>query len=113
MDCIFCKIINKEIPDSIVMEGENWVAVDDINPAAPVHVLVIPKKHVEYLEDAKNDRDLLGELMLAVDKVAHEKGVAEKGYRVIINQKEEGGQVVPHLHIHVLGGKKLPSGVIN
>ncbi len=112
MDCIFCKIINKEIPDSIVMEGENWVAVNDINPAAPVHVLVMPKKHVELLEDAASDKELLGELMLAVDKVAHETGVAEKGYRVIINQKEEGGQIVPHLHIHVLGGKKLPRGII-
>ena len=105
---VFCKIINKELDAKIVMEAENWLAIEDINPQAPVHVLIIPKKHFNFIEEADaNDKEILGELMLAIDKVAHEKGIAEKGYRVIINQKEYGGQLVPHFHIHVLGGKKM------
>jgi histidine triad (HIT) family protein len=107
MDCIFCKIINKEIPSEVVLEEENWVAIKDINPEAPVHVLILPKKHVEYLEDSAEEKELIGELILAADKVAHKMEIAEKGYRVVINQKEHSGQIIAHLHIHVLGGKNL------
>lgn len=105
---IFCKIIDKEIPADFIMESDNWVAFKDIHPSAPIHVLVVPKKHIVYLEDATDgDKELLGELLLAVDQVAHKVGLAEGGYRVAINQKEDGGQIVPHLHIHLLGGKKF------
>jgi len=108
---VFCKIIKKEVKADIVMEEERWIAIKDMHPQAPVHILVIPKEHYVLLEDVK-DRALLGELLQAVDKVAHKMKIAETGYRVIINQKEDGGQVVPHLHIHVLGGKKLGPKII-
>src|SRR6185369_1809387 len=95
---IFCKIVEKEIPTDFIMEEENWVAFKDIRPSAPVHVLIVPKRHIAYLEDAKDsDRELLGELLLAVHKVAEKLGLAEGGYRIAINQKEDGGQIVPHL----------------
>ncbi len=112
MDCIFCKIRDKEIPSEFILEEKNWFAVKDINPEAPVHVLVIPKEHIEYLEDSSGKKELIGELILGADKVAHKIGIAEKGYRVIINQKEDSGQVIAHLHIHVLGGKKLGSKIL-
>lgn len=89
------------------MEEENWIAIHDINPEAPVHVLIIPRKHVGYLEGLDDEKKLLGELILAANKVAHKTGMAEKGYRVVINQKEHSGQVIEHLHVHVLGGKNL------
>ena len=108
---VFCKILNKELDAEIVMEEENWMAIKDINPQAPVHVLIIPKKHYNFLEDV-DDSALLGELLKAVDKVAHAVGVVEQGYRVVINQKENGGQLVPHLHIHLLGGKRLGPKIV-
>lgn len=105
---IFCRIINKEVPADFVMETEHWVAFKDIRPSAPVHILIVPKKHIAYLEDATvADRELLGELLLAVDQVAHKVGLAEGGYKIMMNQKEGGGQIVPHLHFHLLGGKKF------
>lgn len=110
---VFCKIIRKELPATVVAEGETWLAVEDINPQAPVHVLIVPKEHVAYIEDmGDGHKVLLGELMLAVDEVAHKTGIAERGYRVIVNQKEDGGQLVPHFHIHVLGGKKLGPKIV-
>ena len=112
MDCIFCKIRDKEIPSEFILEEKNWFAVKDINPEAPVHVLVIPKEHIEYLEDSSGKEELIGELILGADKVAHKMGIEEKGYRVVINQKENSGQVIAHLHIHVLGGKKLGSKIL-
>lgn len=108
---VFCKIIKKEMKADIVMESKRWIAIKDINPQAPVHILIVPKKHYEFLEDVK-DKALLGELLQAVDKVAHKMKIAKKGYRVIINQRENGGQLVPHLHIHLLGGKKLGPKII-
>lgn len=94
------------------MEEENWIAIHDINPEAPVHVLIIPRKHVGYLEGLNDEKKLLGELILAANKVAHKTEMAEKGYRVVINQKEHSGQVIEHLHVHVLGGKNLGSKIL-
>jgi histidine triad (HIT) family protein len=112
MDCIFCKIKEKEIPSEFVMEEKRWFAIKDINPEAPVHVLVIPKEHTEYLEDSPDKAELIGELILGADKVAHKMGIADKGYRVVINQKEDSGQILPHLHVHVLGGKHLGGKIL-
>ena len=107
-DDIFCKIIRKEIGDSVFDEGENWVALKDIHPQAPVHILIIPKKHIEGVELAKDeDRELLGELILAAKKIAKKAGISDDGYRLILNQGENGGQAIKHLHIHLLGGKSL------
>ncbi len=91
----------------MVLEEENWFAIKTIGPETPVHVLVIPKEHIGYLEDSSGKEELIGELILAADKVAHKTGIAEKGYRVVINQKEDSGQAIAHLHTHVLGGKNL------
>ena len=108
-DCLFCKIAAGEIPCNKVYEDENFLAFHDIHPKAPVHVLVIPKHHLPSLNDA-GDQDInrLGLLMDATRKVAKELGVDDPGYRVIINVGEGGGQEVFHIHVHILGGKKLP-----
>ncbi len=112
-DNIFLKIIRKEIPAKVVYEDDSSLAFYDINPKAPVHVLVIPKKPIESLEDvSKEDQLLIGHLFLVLQKVARELGVADAGYRVVINCREDGGQEVPHLHLHLLGGRrqKWPPG---
>ena len=101
---IFCKIIAGEIPSERVAEDADWIAINDIHPKAPVHVLVIPRKHVEF-QDV--DANLSGMLLVAARNVAEKLGIDKTGFRVIINHGEHGGQEVPHLHIHVLGGKKL------
>jgi len=107
-DCIFCKIIRGDIPCRKVYEDDKILAFDDINPMAPVHVIIIPKKHVATLLDIEAENiTVTGDLILAAQKVAKIKGVAEKGFRVVINCNAEGGQVVFHLHMHVLGGRKL------
>ena len=104
MPDIFCKIIAGEIPSDKVAEGTDWIAINDIRPKAPVHVLIIPRAHAE-LETV--GAELAGKLLIAVREVAQKAGIAKNGFRVIINHGEHGGQEVPHLHIHVLGGKKL------
>jgi histidine triad (HIT) family protein len=107
-NCIFCKIVRGEIPSPRVLEGDDFIAIRDINPAARVHVLVIPRKHVEsvaHLEDG--DAALAGTLLIAARDVARQEGVAESGYRVVINTGREGGQTVGHLHVHVIGGQQL------
>ena len=107
-DCIFCKIIKKEIPSSIVYEDDNILAFRDINPAAPVHILVIPKKHISSLVDLKQEDELvIGKVYTVINKIAKEEGIAEKGFRVVVNCGEDGGQEVKHLHFHILGGKRL------
>ena len=105
MDCIFCKIINGEVPSEKVYENDSVYAFEDINPVSPVHVLVIPKLHVKNINELTQENSkVMSEVFLAVKEVAKIKGL-EKGYRVIINNDKAGGQVVWHLHIHVLGGK--------
>jgi len=105
---IFEKIIAREIPATIVAEGETWLAFHDISPQAPVHVLVIPKKLIPRVGAADpEDAPILGTLLLAVQEVAKKTGILETGFRVIINHGRDGGETVPHLHIHVLGGRPL------
>lgn len=105
---LFEKIIAREIPAQIVAEGNDWLAFHDISPQAPVHVLVIPKKAIPRLGEAvPEDAQLLGLLLLAVQEVARKLGLVETGFRVVINHGRDGGETVPHLHIHILGGRPL------
>ena len=106
-DTVFMKIIRKEIAASIVFEDELCLVFHDIHPKAPVHVLVIPKKPIESLEEvALEDQSLIGHLFIVLQRIARELGVSEAGYRVVINCRGDGGQEVPHLHLHLLGGRK-------
>ncbi len=108
MDCIFCKIVEGSIPSKKVFENEHVLAFEDIQPAAPVHILIIPKKHIPTMNDVeKEDAALIAELFAAARHIAAERGIAEDGYRLVNNVNRDGGQVVYHLHIHLLGGKKL------
>ena len=105
---LFSRIIDGEIPGSFVYQDEHVVAIRDINPAAPVHVLVIPRKPIPSITDLEDgDAELAGKLLLAVKKIAAQEGLAERGYRVVVNTGDEGGQTVPHLHFHILGGRQL------
>ena len=107
-DCIFCKILAGEIPAAKVHETQNTLAFEDINPKAPVHVLVIPRKHIPTINDlSPEDGAIVGEMMLAAREVAGLKGIAESGYRIIFNTNREAGQEVFHIHLHVLGGHPL------
>jgi histidine triad (HIT) family protein len=106
-DCLFCKIGSGQIPAKIVMQDDDLLAFDDINPQAPVHVLVIPKRHIGSINDAAGDQALLGRLLEAATRVAKQKGIAEGGYRVVANTGRNGGQTVFHLHLHVLGGRPM------
>lgn len=110
MDCIFCKIAKKEASSEIVYEDERIMAFKDIYPKAPVHILIVPKKHIHSANHIEEeDKELVGELFLVAKKVAKEQGVAETGYRLSFNVGRDAGQVVDHLHMHLLGGKKIPS----
>ncbi len=107
-DCIFCKIIKKEIPSKIVYESDEIMAFRDLNPVAPVHILVIPKKHLSSLLDLnEEDEKLVGKIYTVINKIAKQEGIDEKGFRVVVNCGEDGGQEVKHLHFHLIGGKKL------
>ena len=109
MSCIFCKIINGEIPSSKVYEDEKILAFNDINPVAPYHILVIPKKHYDSVIDIPNeDMEIISDIHKAINKIAKEKGFDETGFRIINNCGTDGGQEVKHIHYHVLAGKKLP-----
>jgi histidine triad (HIT) family protein len=107
-ESIFTKIIKREIPANIVFENDDVIAFEDISPKAPVHILVVPKKHIATINDAGvEDAELLGKVILAAAEIAKSKGIAERGYRLVINCNEEGGQSVFHIHCHLIGGKKL------
>ncbi len=108
-NCLFCKIIAGEIPSKKVYEDDSVYAFHDINPNAPVHVLVIPKKHIASIQEISAENlDAVSSVLQAIPVIAAELGLAENGYRVITNCGEDGGQSVKHLHFHILGGKKLP-----
>lgn len=112
-DCTFCKIIKGEIPSSKVYEDEDVLAFNDINPAAPIHILVIPKKHINSLaEIEKEDEILIGKIYGVINKIAEEKGFKENGYRVIVNCGKDAGQEVMHLHFHVLAGAKFGDKIV-
>jgi histidine triad (HIT) family protein len=108
MDCIFCQIASGQIPSDIVYQDQEIVAFRDINPKAPVHILIIPKKHIASLDQlSQSDTALVGLMVAVASRLAKDEGVAEKGYRLAINCGKEGGQLVPHLHMHLLGGRQL------
>ena len=108
MNCLFCRIIAGEVPADIVHQDERCVAFRDINPQAPVHMLVIPRDHTESLDEAtQRDEALLGHLLRVAARVANEQGLSESGYRTVINTGAGAGQSVFHLHVHVLGGRPL------
>lgn len=107
-DCLFCKIIAGEIPSNKVYEDEDVYAFHDINPAAPTHILIIPKKHLTSVaHGTAEDEALLGRLLLKANQVAIDQGLAEDGFRYVINTGTHGGQTVFHLHLHILGGRPL------
>ena len=106
--CIFCKIIKGEIPSKKIYEDDEILAFNDINPTAPIHFLVIPKKHIPDLIEARlEDVPLLGKLVFYARCLAAEQGCGEKGFRLVINCKSHGGQTVDHLHLHIIGGRQL------
>ena len=108
MDCIFCQIASGTIPGGIVYQDDEIVAFRDINPKAPVHILIIPRKHIASLDQMEeSDAALAGRMVAVANKLAEEEGVADKGYRLAVNCGKEGGQLVPHLHMHLLGGRQL------
>jgi len=108
MGCIFCKIVEGELPAKVVYEDDKVMAFHDINPQAPVHVLIIPKEHVPTLNDLEEKhKELLGHIFLVIKKLAKEMGIDESGYRVLVNCNRDGGQEIYHLHFHPLGGKPL------
>ncbi len=112
MDCIFCKIANKEIPSKKVYEDGQIVAFNDLDPQAPVHVLIIPKKHIQSADQiTDDDKEVIGKIFVVASKIAKELGL-ENGYRIVNNCGEDGGQTVSHLHFHLMGGRKMhwPAG---
>ena len=112
-DCLFCKIINRKIPSTIVYEDEEILAFKDINPAAPVHILVIPKKHIKsLLEVNEEDSKIIAKIYEVINKIVKDMKMEEDGFRVIVNCGKDAGQEVMHLHFHLLGGKKLGDKIV-
>lgn len=105
-DCLFCKIVRREIQAKLVYEGDDCVAFRDIDPKAPVHVLVIPREHVASLNEVQ-DASLVGRLALVAAQIARQEGIAESGYRTVFNTNRDAGQTVFHLHLHLLGGRSM------
>jgi histidine triad (HIT) family protein len=105
-DCIFCKIVSGQIPCNKVYEDEAVLAFTDVNPAAPTHVLVIPKKHVQDIMQVA-DMEIVSSIMAAVQKIVHKLGLEQDGFRLVVNTGKAGGQTVPHLHFHILGGRMM------
>ena len=106
--CLFCKIVNKEIPSNVILENENYLAFHDINPKAPIHILAIPKVHVQSFNDLSPE--IMAEMTSFIQEIAKKVNIDESGYRVITNIGSDGGQEVAHLHFHILGGAKLKWG---
>ena len=112
-DCIFCKIVSGEIPSNKIYEDENVLAFKDLNPQMPVHILVIPKKHIESIIDLKEEEEILmGKIFTAINKIAHDIGIDKTGFRVISNCGHDAGQTVKHLHFHILAGEKMGEKII-
>ena len=106
--CLFCKIVKKEIPSKMLFEDDELLAFSDIRPVAPTHALVVPKRHIESLNQASpEDATLLGRLLLAARRVAHEAGIETTGWRAVVNSGPDAGQSVFHVHVHVLGGRAM------
>lgn len=108
MDCLFCKIIQKEIKAQVVYEDEHVLAFNDINPQAPIHILIIPKKHISTINEVEiEDTALVGHIIQTAKHLAKEQGIEQSGYRLIFNVNSAGGQEVYHIHLHLLGGRQL------
>jgi histidine triad (HIT) family protein len=106
--CLFCKIVKKEIPAKVLFEDEHLVAFSDVNPQAPTHALIIPKRHIVSLNEATSaDAELLGRLVIAAQRVAREAGISDSGWRLVVNNGAHAGQSVFHIHAHVLGGRHM------
>lgn len=107
-DCVFCKIVNGEIPSKIIYEDDKVIAFDDIDPQSPIHFLVIPKEHISSVKELNDsNKNIVAHAFLVINKLCIEKGISEKGYRIVNNCGEFGCQTVPHLHFHVLGGRQM------
>jgi len=107
-NCIFCKIIEKKIPSKLVHEDELAVAFEDLNPQAPIHILIVPKKHIADIHSIKqNDRELIGHLFFVAQALGQEKGLDKSGYRIVINNGRDAGQGVFHIHLHMLAGRPM------
>jgi len=107
-DCLFCKIINREIPADIIYEDDLVLAFSDINPQAPNHILIIPKKHIAKVSDLKEEEaHLIAQMVMAANKIAEEKGLTDKGFRIVLNCGKDAGQEVFHVHLHLLSGRKF------
>ena len=107
-DCLFCKIIDGEIPGDIVYENDSVLAFNDINPIAPVHILIIPKEHIATLNDLEEKHtQTMGELFLAAKQIASEKGISESGYRTVFNCNKDAQQTVFHIHLHLIAGRQM------
>ncbi len=107
-DCIFCEIVNKRMKSDIVHEDDELVAFNDINPQAPVHVLIVPRKHIDSVQDMKqDDTELMSKMVLIAQKIAKKNKIDEDGYRLVVNYGVNGGQTVPHLHLHIMGGRRM------
>ena len=113
MDCVFCKIIAGEIPADIRYQDDELIAFSDINPLAPVHLLIVPRQHIPSLRELPDDTetDLIGRMVKVANHLAEENGIASSGYRLVINCGPEGGQAVLHLHLHLIGGRQLAGGL--
>jgi len=108
MECVFCQIAAGKLPSDIVYQEEEVIAFRDINPQAPTHVLIIPRKHIASLAKlAEGEVSLMGHMVKIANQLAKREGVAQSGYRLVVNCGQEGGQLVPHLHLHLLGGRQL------
>ena len=103
-DCIFCKIVKKEIKSKMIFEDNDIIAFWDINPQAPLHILIIPKKHIEnILQISDDDTELIAKILKTINQISKEQNISESGFRIVINCNRDGGQTVPHLHFHLLG----------
>ena len=110
-DCIFCRIADQDVPTPLLYEDDQVCAFRDLNPKAPVHILIIPKKHIASLAELEDeDLELMGRIAKVARDLAEQEGIAERGYRLLTNCRAEGGQEVPHLHFHLLGGRQLSNG---
>ena len=107
-DCLFCRIVTKEIPAEIVFENNKFLAFKDIDPQSPVHILIIPKEHITTINDLHdNHKELIGDMLLIAKRLASEYNIAEDGYRIVLNCNKKGGQAVYHIHLHLLGGRQM------
>jgi len=108
VECIFCRIVAGELPSDTLYQDEQIIAFRDINPLAPTHVLIIPKRHIDSLAALTDDETaIIGHMTRVANQLARQEGIAMKGYRLVVSSGEDGGQVVPHLHMHLLGGRRL------